>query len=88
MLEFRIFKRNSKYESLDLGSYVGRYCYGIHKEWQIDEHYTEVSDELYYTIEGVEEKFSELSEAEEVLYNLYCQDDKLTEDYNNGGSKY
>lgn len=81
MINLNVFKRNKKYISVEKGSCIGRYAYGVYKNWLIDEHYDESTEELYYTIEGVDEKFAELSDAEEVLYNLYHADDKLTEGY-------
>lgn len=81
MISQNDFSRTRKYDGKEVGDSIGRYFYGYYKEWQIEEKYDESTEQLYHTIEGIDERFDELSEAEEVLYNLFLAENKLTEDY-------
>lgn len=81
MIKLNEFSRNKKYNGEEVDGRIGRYTYGIYGEWQIDEKYDESTDRLYHTIEGVEAEFEELTDAEEALYSIFLQENKLTEDY-------
>lgn len=55
------------------------WCYGVHGTWQITETYPEDVAGSVFTICG--EEFTTLEAAEHALYNMYCDEEMLTEGY-------
>lgn len=76
MYTFNQFKQTRK---LKIVKDKDTWCYGAHHTWQITETYPEDIAGSVFTICG--EEFATLDEAEHALYNMYCDEEMLTEGY-------